>query len=634
MRVGLRISIGNAIVGAFVAMGLLLAGLGMYGLFVLEKAGSFVVDLYDRPLMALNYDRAASLDFAEMDKELIRRANASASERAGIDTRIERLSKAFGEDLAVAAARSLYDDEKAVIGQIDALVARWNELRRGPGDTQAKDELDRLAQQVAERFDMLAELASGHSFVERRKVTSAIGFFRYSSISALILGLLLSAGITLLLVRRIIRPLRDAAALADRIAEGELQAPIPQGRQDETGQLLRSMAVMQQNIRDMVEQEKAHRRSTQNRLVDALEHTDEAVVLVDSEDRIVIANSRLANFFPGLAPRLVAGTNFTEIFQEIAALIAAANTPENDEAEQDPTIDDRPLREKEFRLADGRWLRIGRSPTREGGFILVLSDISDIKNREAHLTEARHQAEAASDAKTTFLANMSHELRTPLNAIIGFSEVMSAEMFGKLGNDTYVEYAKDIQACGSHLLAIINSVLDLSKSEAGKLQLGCETVDLGQIIQSSGTMMRDQCARAKLDLYVIPPLQPLLVWADPAKLRQVLLNLLSNAVKFTAEGGSISIRAEVRTEELAVIEVADSGIGMSPRDIPIALSAFGQIDSRVARRYEGTGLGLPLSKAIVELHGGLIGIDSKPGIGTKVQVILPRQAAGAEAAAA
>jgi PAS domain S-box-containing protein len=634
MRIGLRISIGNAIFGGFVAMGLLLAGLGMYGLYVVDKAGGFVVELYDGPLMALNYDRTANLDFVEMEEELIRRAKFSGQVRAAIDARIERLAKSFAEDLAVAAARSGSDDEKRVIGQIRALAARWHELRRGSEDPSAEQELHSVAEQVSERFDMLAELANGHSFVERRKVTSAIGFFRYSSIAALVLGLLMSAGITLVLIRRIIRPLREAAALADRIADGELQAPIPEGRQDETGQLLRSMAVMQQNIRDMVEQEKARHRSAQNRLVDALEHTDEAVVLVDSEDRIVIANSRLADFFPGLAPRLVAGTSFTEVFQEVAELIDAASKSEDEEAEHDPTIDEHLVPGRELRLADGRWLRIGRSPTREGGFILVLSDISDIKDREEHLTEARQQAEAASAAKTTFLANMSHELRTPLNAIIGFSEVMSAEMFGKLGNDTYIEYAKDIQACGTHLLAIINSVLDLSKSDAGKLQLACETVDLGQIVQSSATMMRDQCIRAKLDLYVIPPPQPLRVWADPAKLRQVLLNLLSNAVKFTSEGGSVSIRAEVRTEELAVIEVADSGIGMSPQDIPIALSAFGQIDSRVARRYEGTGLGLPLSKAIVELHGGLIGIDSKPGIGTKVQVILPRQAAGAEAAAA
>jgi signal transduction histidine kinase len=394
------------------------------------------------------------------------------------------------------------------------------------------------------------------------------------------------------------------------------------------------MAVMQQNIRDMVEREKAGRRSAQNRLVDALENSDEAIVLVDAQDRIVIANSRLANFFPDLAPRLEAGTSFTEVFREVEGLIGTSAEPEDEDTAPEPAIDYLAGPERELRLPDGRWLRIGRSPTSEGGFILVLSDFSDLKEREERLDEARHQAVAASEAKITFLANMSHELRTPLNAIIGFSEVMATEMFGKLGNDAYVEYSKDIQACGSHLLEIINSVLDLSKSEAGKLELACENVDLGQIIESCATMMRDQCARAELEFYAWQPAEPVEVWGDPAKLRQVLLNLLSNAMKFTTAGGSITVRAAPGTEELAVIEVADTGIGMSPQDIPTALAAFGQIDSRVARRYDGTGLGLPLSKAIVELHGGLIAIDSAPGLGTKVRVILPRQRAAAEAAAA
>jgi signal transduction histidine kinase len=137
-----------------------------------------------------------------------------------------------------------------------------------------------------------------------------------------------------------------------------------------------------------------------------------------------------------------------------------------------------------------------------------------------------------------------------------------------------------------------------------------------------------------LELYAWQPIEPIQVWGDPAKLRQVVLNLLSNAMKFTAKGGSITVRTQDTTDGLVAIEVADTGIGMSPQDIPTALAAFGQIDSRVARRYDGTGLGLPLSKAIVELHGGLIAIDSAPGLGTKVRVILPRQDATAEAAAA
>src|SRR5439155_24750196 len=186
------------------------------------------------------------------------------------------------------------------------------------------DDLDSLAAKVMARFDLLAELATGHIFVQRRQVVSAIAFFKYSSLTALILALVLAAGITFMLVRRIIRPLRAAAAIADRIAAGELQAPIPEGGRDETGLLLRSMAVMQQNIRDMVEREQAQRRSAQNRLIEALESSHEAVVLVDAEDRIVIANTQLANFFPTLAPQLDSDISFTEAFRQVEQLASPA----------------------------------------------------------------------------------------------------------------------------------------------------------------------------------------------------------------------------------------------------------------------------------------------------------------------
>jgi signal transduction histidine kinase len=624
-------SIGTTIFGAFVAMGLLIAALGGYGLYVLQAAGGFVVELYDRPLMAINYDRAASLDFAEMDKEQLRQAAAATDrERAAIEAKIRHLAKVFNDDLAVAAARSLYDDEKAAIDQIHDLVARWNELRLDTGKASA-NELATLAAGIMDRFDLLAELATGHSFVLRRKVVSDVAFFEYTSAAALILALLLAGGITVVLVRRIVRPLREAAAIADRIAAGELQAPIPEGVRDETGLLLRSMTVMQQNIRDMVEREQAQRRSAQNRLVEALENSREAVVLVDAEDRIVIANSRLADFFPTMAPQLASGMSFTEAFHQVEQL-AGPPMAELASGATDAIAGGSPSSERELRLADGRWLRISRSPLQEGGFFLVISDFSDVKEREQRLTEARRQAEAASAAKSTFLANMSHELRTPLNAIIGFSDVMANEVMGEL-NPSYVQYAHDIRQSGGHLLDIISSVLDLSKSEAGKLTLTYSTVDLSEIIKASVTMMRDQCSRAKLTLFAVLPPDPIEVQGDPAKLRQVVLNLLSNAAKFTDSGGTITVSAAA-TEGASVIRVSDNGIGMSTDEIPIALSAFGQIDSRLARRYEGTGLGLPLSKAIVELHGGTITIDSAPGKGTNVTVTLPREAAAAGAAAA
>jgi signal transduction histidine kinase len=632
MRVRLPTSIGATIFGAFVLMGLLTALVGGYSLFVLDSAGGFVVDLYDRPLMAINFDRAASLDFVQMDKALVQRLAASEPDRAAIDARIDHLSQTFADDLAVATARSRPgDDERMVIQQIRELVTRWNDMRLGRATPATSAELDKLSAEVIGQFDMLAELATGNSFVERRKVVTAIDNFRYSSLAALAAALGLSAIITFFLVRRIIRPLRSAASVADRIAEGELQTPIPAGGTDETGLLLRSMSVMQQSIREMVEREQMQRRSAQNRLVEALESSREAIVLVDAEDRIVIANSQVASFFPMLARRLGGNVTFSETFGRVEALLSAP-------ASVEPTSDvlgfGKDTGEREYRLADGRWIRISRSRTQEGGFFLVISDFSEVKEREERLDEARHTAEAASAAKSTFLANMSHELRTPLNAIIGFSEILSSQRVDRISGEVQVQYAHDIWQSGNHLLAIINSLLDLSKSEAGKLELDCDEVDLGEIITSSLQMMRGECARAELSLTAQMPEAPLRLKGDGPKLKQVLLNLLSNAVKFTEPGGSIEVSAERAPDDTVSIRVADTGIGMSSEEIPIAFAAFGQVDNQLARRYEGTGLGLPLSKALVELHGGTISMKSAAGKGTTVTVILPKDPARTTVAAA
>jgi len=436
--------------------------------------------------------------------------------------------------------------------------------------------------------------------------------------------------LTLILLRRIIRPLRDAAAIADRIAEGELQAPIPAGGQDETGLLLRSMSVMQQSIREMVEREQAQRRSAQHRLVEALESSREAIVLVDAESLIVIANSQLASFFPTVAPQLEQGMSFTDAFRHLDRLVIGTGLPGTD-ASAELAPHDLLSAGSEFRLADGRWLRVSRSATQDGGFFLLISDFSDIKEREQRLDEARREAEAASEAKSAFLATVSHELRTPLNAVIGFSEILSGQMFGELGNSKYIEYAHSIQDSGKHLLGIINNVLDLTKHQAGKLTLALEPIDLVETVESCVEIMHNQCARAELALITRLP-QTLMMRGDPGKLQQMLLNLLSNAVKFTAPGGSVTVLADAVADGSVRLRVADTGIGMSPDEIPIALAVFGQVDSRLARRYDGAGLGLPLAKSIAELHGGNIAIDSAPGEGTTITISLPREPAGSAVA--
>jgi signal transduction histidine kinase len=251
-------------------------------------------------------------------------------------------------------------------------------------------------------------------------------------------------------------------------------------------------------------------------------------------------------------------------------------------------------------------------------------EVASHRLTEVKLRNAKEDAERADRAKSAFLANTSHELRTPLNAIIGFSEVIRGETFGPIDNPRYRDYLKDIYDSGCHLLRIINDILDLSKIEAGKATIDNEEqVEVAAAVEAAARMVQPQAEIEKIavSLDLAGPLPP--VNGSARMLQQVFINLLSNAVKFTPSGGSITVRGEARADTVA-ISIGDTGIGMSEEDIELALTAFGQVDSRMTRRYDGTGLGLPLAKAIVELHRGRLEIVSHPGRGTTVTVALPR----------
>jgi signal transduction histidine kinase len=239
------------------------------------------------------------------------------------------------------------------------------------------------------------------------------------------------------------------------------------------------------------------------------------------------------------------------------------------------------------------------------------------------LRVAKEGAEAASRAKSDFLANMSHELRTPLNAIIGFSEVIKMAIFGPV-SERYRSYADDIFNSGTHLLGLINEILDLSKLEAGRLELQEEPIDLASLIETCLTLVENQAQRAKIRIFASVDNTYPMIRADDRRLRQILINLLSNAVKFTPEGGHIRV-SSFPTHNGIAIAVSDTGIGMAPEEIPKAMTIFGQIDSKISRKHEGTGLGLPLAKRLVELHGGTLTIDSKIDIGTTITIFLPAE---------
>jgi PAS domain S-box-containing protein len=268
-----------------------------------------------------------------------------------------------------------------------------------------------------------------------------------------------------------------------------------------------------------------------------------------------------------------------------------------------------------------------RDPSGRPALVVTASlDITDRKEAELALISAKEEAEVASRSKTEFLANMSHELRTPLNAIIGFSQVMAEQHMGPLGSQRYIGYARDICTSAQHLLGIIGDILDVSKLEAGKVELDEEDTEIATIIRDVMQLVGERARSLEVNIEMdIPPTLPRLR-ADSLKLKQVLLNLVTNAVKFSEAGSRVLLSARFDDEGFHVA-VADEGIGMDEPEIETAVTRFGQVASPWSRRHPGTGLGLPLAIGLVELHGGRLTIESEKGVGTTVTFSLPRERA-------
>jgi len=294
--------------------------------------------------------------------------------------------------------------------------------------------------------------------------------------------------------------------------------------------------------------------------------------------------------------------------------------------------------EMRYREADGRWTylnvhyRAGRQRS-SGRYEMfgISQDVTAIalarneaNHLSAQLTDALRQADYANRTKTEFLANMSHELRTPLNAILGFSEMIEGAMLGPVPQ-RYADYAHDIHRSGQHLLELVNDVLDLAKLEAGKLELHESEISLAATADDCLTLVRGRADAGKVRLSRSIAADAVVVRGDARAIKQILLNFLSNAVKFTPEGGTVCVGTTLDADGGLALTVKDSGIGMKPSDIAIALSPFGQIDSHLARKHQGTGLGLPICKSLMELHGGSIAIESEPNVGTTLTARFPAE---------
>jgi two-component system cell cycle sensor histidine kinase PleC len=402
---------------------------------------------------------------------------------------------------------------------------------------------------------------------------------------------------------------------------------------DEDGNL-RFILSITEDVTDRNATEQALTRS-ENRFNAAIESFTDGLALFDSSDRLVLCNER----YNAMWPRGDLDVKPGKTYPELVEAYARQAIEHGEEIDLQSYVKARvkshltPPSTREVALFDGRWLQVTDRRTEDGGIVVTCTDITSLKEKQAELKRtgeealrAKETAELANKSKTDFLANMSHELRTPLNAVIGFSEIIRDAMMGREYIDDYQEYANDIHRSGSHLLALINDILDMSKIEAGELELIEDRVSLAEAIDISVKLVSERAAQNDVQLVTnIPPETPYLT-ADTRKIRQIIINLLSNAVKFSEPGGTVEINIEHSVDGDIMLAVIDGGIGIPADEVDQVLEPFKQAHTGLDRKFEGTGLGLSLTKSLTELHGGSLSLTSQtegPNKGTTVRVTLP-----------
>jgi len=391
-------------------------------------------------------------------------------------------------------------------------------------------------------------------------------------------------------------------------------------------------------------------RNIKEQLNDAIENISEGFVLFDANGELIVCNSQYKDFYGYSDEDARPGAHSRDLgILDLERNTVIHSGDPTDYTERRKSTDQ--LRGKLIvSLKDGSILEVRDRKTTSGGVVSIQEDVTEreqarqalqqahdelerrVEERTLELSQevaerkrAEEKTQIASRAKSDLMANMSHELRTPLNAIIGFSDFIRAETYGPVGNDKYQEYVNDIHHSGQHLLDLINDILDVSAIEADALELHEDTLVLADVIDASVHLITPLGKDGQVGIASSLDPEALLIRADGRRIKQILLNLLSNAVKFTPQGGTVSVSTQLNDDGSLAICVADTGIGLDDEDIETALSTFGQVDSGLDRKHEGTGLGLPLTKGLIELHGGTLEFESEKGHGTLITATFPKE---------
>ncbi|MBL8690324.1 MAG: HAMP domain-containing histidine kinase [Rhodospirillaceae bacterium] len=377
---------------------------------------------------------------------------------------------------------------------------------------------------------------------------------------------------------------------------------------------------------DAVNDAYAELETTSARLRDAIAHIGAGFAIWAPDERLTLCNDTYRHMLPSLADLMVPGTSYGRLMSAAVdrdvVILGRGGRAGWIEAgiarHRQPTGVAYAVR-----LRDGRIFEIRKERARDGGVVDLFTDVTRARQVESDLRHAKDQAEVANRSKSEFLANVSHELRTPLNAIIGFAEMMAGQMLGPIGLPKYQEYASDIRDSGGHLLALINDILDMARIESGRLTLHEEPVSIAVAIESCVRLVTERARRGGVTVEVAIERPTPRLHADERMVKQIVLNLLSNAVKFTLRGGKVTVEAAHCADGRVAIVTSDTGIGMTHDEIAKALTPFHRSESAFSRRFEGTGLGLPITKSLAEAHGAHLEITSRPGIGTRCAVIFP-----------
>ena len=449
-----------------------------------------------------------------------------------------------------------------------------------------------------------------------------------------IVALLLSIVATVLVAKSIVTPIRSVTNVMRQLSSGDTDVEIGyHGRRDEIGQMVEAINVFRRNAIEMrameIESLETERKNLREiaearaRLTDAIETISEGFALYDADDKLVIFNSKYKNNFATHADIIRVGASFETIARTSAEREKAVDGGASLEAWLAERIAQHkaPSSTHIQHRSDGRWIQVSERRTTDGGVVATYADITELKQREADLAAARDAAEVANQTKSNFLANMSHELRTPLNAIIGYSEILQEDAADKRDKEAIDDLQK-IESAGRHLLGLINNILDLSKIEAGKMDMFIEPIDIQAVVKEAVSIVKPLADKNENVIEVICPADIGSFRSDQTKVKQSLLNLMSNANKFTSKGKVILTAAREGNSRVC-FSVSDTGVGMTGEQLGRLFEAFSQADASTTKRFGGTGLGLAITKHFCTMLGGDVTVVSTLGRGSTFTIWLP-----------